>query len=147
MSTRRILVHNVSLKLGETEKDLQRALTRSLKVGRQRIRGLEVRKKSLDCRRGRPPRWIHSVVAEVDEEVADRLLEKGSAKLWSPERVEIPRYSGSERPVVVGTGPAGLFCALRLIQAGAQPRIIERGPEVVERSRRWNRFIRGQDFQ
>ena len=146
MSTRRILVHNVSLKLGETEKDLQRALTRSLKVGRQRIRGLEVRKKSLDCRRGRPPRWIHSVVAEVDEEVADRLLEKGSAKLWSPERVEIPRYSGSERPVVVGTGPAGLFCALRLIQAGAQPRIIERGPEVVERSRRWNRFIRGQDF-
>ena len=146
MSTRRILVHNVSLKLGETDKDLQRALTRSLKVGRQRIRGVEVRKKSLDCRRGRPPRWIHSVVVETEEEVADRLLEKGSAKPWAPERVEIPRYSGSERPVVVGTGPAGLFCALRLIQAGARPRIIERGPEVVERSRRWNRFIRGQDF-
>ena len=80
MSTRRILVHNVSLKLGETDKDLHRALTRCLKVGRQRIRGVEVRKKSLDCRRGRPPRWIHSVVVETEEEVADRLLETMGAR-------------------------------------------------------------------
>ena len=146
MATCRLLVHNVSLRLGETEKDLPRALTRSLKVGRHRIQAMEIRKRSLDCRRGRPPRWIHSVVIDVETQVADRLLEKGRAKPWSPERVEVPRYQGSERPVVVGTGPAGLFCALRLIQAGARPRIIERGPEVVERSRRWNRFIRGEEF-
>ncbi len=147
MSTRPLLVHDVSLRLGETEKDLLRAVTRKLKIGRQRVHRLEVRKRSLDCRRGRPPRWIHSVVIETETAVAERLLEKGRARTWSPQRVEISKYSGSERPVVVGTGPAGLFCAMRLVQSGARPHLIERGPEVVERSRRWNRFIRGEEFE
>ena len=147
MSTRQLLVHNISLRLGENENDLLRVAARILKVGRQRIQNLEVRKKSLDCRRGRPPRWIHSVIIETESSVAEHLLKKGSARPWEPEPVAIPKYSGSERPIVIGTGPAGLFCALRLIQSGAKPKIIERGPEVVERSRRWNRFIRGEDFE
>ncbi|MAJ28995.1 hypothetical protein CBD41_06340 [bacterium TMED181] len=147
MSTRTVLIHDVSLRLGESEQDLLRAVTRKLKIGRQRVQNLEIRKRSLDCRRGRPPRWIHSVVIETDSAIAELLLEKGRARPWSPERVEIPEYAGSDSPVVIGTGPAGLFCAMRLIQAGARPRVIERGPEVVERSRRWNRFIRGEEFE
>jgi len=46
--------------------------------------------------------------------------------------------------VVVGAGPAGLFAAWRLVQAGIPPLVIERGPEVTDRTRRWHRFLRGE---
>ena len=142
-----LLIHDVSLRLGETERDLPRSLARRLKIAKQRISSVEIRKRSLDCRKGREPRWIHSVTAEIDLQVADKLVQQGKARVWNQQRLDIDRYSGDESPVVVGTGPAGLFCALRLVQAGAKPRIIERGPEVVERSRRWHRFIMGGEFE
>ena len=49
-------------------------------------------------------------------------------------------------PVVVGCGPAGLFAAWRLVEAGLTPIVIERGPDVTERTKRWNRFLRGDVF-
>ncbi|NCG56917.1 MAG: hypothetical protein GWP35_08440 [Proteobacteria bacterium] len=119
-----LLIHDVSLRLGETERDLPRSLARRLKIAKQRISAVEIRKRSLDCRKGREPRWIHSVTAEIDLQVADKLVRQGKARVWDQQRLEIEQYSGDESPVVVGTGPAGLFCALRLVQAGAKPRII-----------------------
>jgi uncharacterized FAD-dependent dehydrogenase len=48
--------------------------------------------------------------------------------------------------VVVGSGPAGLFAAYRLVQAGLEPVIIERGLDVTERTRQWNHFLKGAPF-
>ncbi len=46
----------------------------------------------------------------------------------------------------MGSGPAGLFAAYRLVQAGFEPVVIERGLEVTERTRQWNRFLKGETF-
>ena len=46
----------------------------------------------------------------------------------------------------MGSGPAGLFAAYRLVQAGFEPVVIERGLEVTERTRQWNRFLKGDTF-
>ncbi|NCF54776.1 MAG: hypothetical protein GWP41_00730, partial [Planctomycetia bacterium] len=72
-----LLIHDVSLRLGETERDLPRSLARRLKIAKQRISAVEIRKRSLDCRKGREPRWIHSVTAEIDLQVADKLVRQG----------------------------------------------------------------------
>ena len=66
-----------------------------------------------------------------------------------PEPLRIPdcaraaQASGFVRPVVVGAGPAGLFCALYLAEAGLRPLLIERGGDVDERARAVEAFAEG----
>ncbi len=48
---------------------------------------------------------------------------------------DYPDVSGREEVLIVGGGPAGLFCALRLIESGYRPVILERGKEVSARRR------------
>ena len=142
----KLLVHDIVLPLGRTEEDLPRFAGRRLKIPPSQIFSIEVQRRSLDCRKGRPPRWVHAIIIEVPSHLAEKLLKQNRARVWKPEVVEVPQDRSDRRPVVVGTGPAGLFCAWRLVQGGAKPRILERGPEVVERSKRWHRFIEGGEF-
>ena len=53
----------------------------------------------------------------------------------------VPRSHLSSRPVVVGSGPCGLFAALTLAKAGANPIVIERGLPVEERAASVKRFV------
>lgn len=110
---------------------------------------VEVIRTSLDAR-ARPPVWrgtLRVQVADGDEKGA--LLAPG-VRLWSA-RDEV-RRSGvvpatvrtwDRRPIIVGAGPAGLFCALRLAEAGAPAVLIERGGPVEERIPKVNSFWRG----
>ncbi len=48
---------------------------------------------------------------------------------------ELPKKLRSQRPVVVGFGPAGIFAALILAQSGFKPIVLERGKEVRQRTK------------
>lgn len=60
-------------------------------------------------------------------------------------RTAMQKAAGSEplRPVIIGTGPAGLFCGLALARAGRKPILIERGQDVDARTKTVERFWEG----
>ena len=85
---------------------------------------MKILKKSVDARNKDDVHYIYSIEISTSEE-ADK-----------PEEKEIirPKVTNIEEPVViVGAGPAGLFCAIALIENGVKPIIVEQGRKVEER--------------
>lgn len=93
-------------------------------------------KKSIDSRDKGNILFIYSI--DVDLKGKPLNLDKPSLQKHKAKYIEefiydiakVPEDKNRKRPVVVGTGPAGLFAGLALVKAGLNPIIIERGKAV-----------------
>lgn len=91
-------------------------------------------RQSVDARKKHSPHFVYTVeVAEKDEELK---LEK-----FELEKTSKPS-SQLQKPIVIGSGPAGLFAALRLVERGIPCKLFERGSPSAERIKGINRFWR-----
>ena len=114
-------------------------------VARERLKRLKVdltgadfkiSKKSVDARDRSDIKFVYSIAAKVTGQRVDekRLSENGVSPLViSSPTVTYGNDTLSDRPVIVGSGPAGLFAALILAENGYMPVLIERGGSVSER--------------
>ena len=146
-----VLYQNLSAPFDVPESELSHRLAERLRIPRARILEVSVERKSLDSRGGRPPRFVYVLRLELEPEIERALLarKKPPVTLYAPPEPLAPPPLPAPppvRPVVIGSGPAGLFAAWRLTMAGAEPIILERGPAVKERSLRWTEFLRGGEF-
>ena len=94
--------------------------------------------KSLDARganKGLGPKYIYSI----------EYIKKGEEFSQYSESFKKITYDG-QRPVIVGAGPAGLFCALRLIEYGIPSIIVERGDRAHKRMKKISAFWRYGQF-
>ena len=125
---------------------LLQAAARELKTSSDKIENLTIQKKSIDARK-KPISYVYTVDVKLKGE--EKLLKKLHNR--NVARVEKKRYQfpepGSEklehRPVIVGTGPAGLFCGLMLARAGYRPILLERGETARKRKETVDRFWNG----
>ena len=101
----------------------RREAARVLKLPVNRIRGLRLLKESIDARQRRICKQLHCLVA-VDEELPQE---------EAPTTALPPLPPGAPRVIIVGSGPGGLFAALRCIELGMQPIVLERGKDVSSR--------------
>jgi uncharacterized protein len=129
-------VSNLRLDLHEVDDAPRRLAERAaaaLGVAPAKVRALRVVRRSLDARGRRAPHFVVTVDAWVDAAPKGA----GAKEAPPPRRPFEPgrRRAVTPPPIVVGAGPAGMFCALALVEAGIAPVVLERGRAVVPRKR------------
>ena len=108
-----------------TDLFLKQLISQQKGVPLNSVQGYTILKKSIDAR-GKTP-WVNlTLQAFINEPVEKRLLRTFSFKDVS---------KASKQAIIIGAGPAGLFAALRLIEGGIKPIILERGKDVRARRR------------
>lgn len=135
-----LLVRNISVPVAAGEEGILRELARVLHTPARYIRGFGVVRRSLDARDHRDIRLIYHVECKVDgnEEQIVKRGRPGQITLLKREPpVEVASGTAPlrHRPVIVGTGPAGLFAAWLLAERGYMPIVLERGQDVPQRHR------------
>lgn len=131
----------VDARLVPTDDDelLRPLVARACGVRTGDIRAITITRRSLDARQKPKVKVLYAITAELREGITPH------GKLEPPPdepQLAIPENrSGVRQPLVVGTGPAGLFGALILAMAGAQPIIVERGRDVDRRRHDIDQFF------
>ena len=133
---------NLILPVTYNDEDIKNSIKKKLRIGDYDILSFEVIKDSIDAhRRGEIHRCLSVAVKLRGEQ---RFLSVKGVEKYEKFLYEYPPVSRlAKRPVVVGSGPAGLFAAYILAKCAAQPILIERGMDVDSRRKAVEEFSAG----
>lgn len=140
-----IRIREISLPFDHAPEALAEAAARKLQVATADLGALRLVRRSIDARKKHRILAVYIVDVEAADEagVLARLADDPHVERTPEMEYHTPACKvGDGRPVVVGSGPCGLFAALRLAQTGRRPIVIERGKEVKARVRDVQAFWR-----
>ena len=128
-----IKLSNLKVSAHIGEQSIAAASAKALKIPEKDITEIKILKKSVDARKGEAS-FVFTLALKVKNEAA--LIKKGVQEYIAPEKYEFPykNVKTEKHPVIVGMGPAGLFAALTLAEAGVQCIVLERGRPVEKRT-------------
>ena len=126
----------------EKENCLKNEIIKILKISYSDLVSYKILKKSIDARHKPDLYYVYSVAVEVDNYISNNFEEYFESE--SDYYFQKQNLTSKFRPIIVGCGPAGLFCAYRLSVAGLKPIIIERGKDVDERIKDVNKLLGGE---
>lgn len=138
-----VRINQIKLDIEAGRDELEKAILAKLKIGKEQLIDFSVVKRSIDARKG-DVKYVYCVEVNIENEkkvmsrlhnndvqVSDRM--KYSYSVTGTKELK-------KAPIVVGTGPAGLFCGYMLAKAGYKPILIERGQDVDNRVKAVEKF-------
>lgn len=143
-------VSNIKLSIDDDKSKIKSTLLKKLKIKEKELVKYFIYKESIDARKRGKIDFVYTVDVVVNNE--GKLLKK---KLKDVVEIKQREYIGVDsghnklenRPVVIGSGPAGLFASLVLAQRGYMPIMLERGLDVDKRTRDINNFWTDRSFK
>ena len=146
----KLRVNDVRLSLLK-EQTLKECVADKLGIKKSALRKVQVLHRAVDARRKNNVGLLYHVTAEVDvpQSVSRKILSRPGVSIFVPAQPEAPQLGETpmtERPVVIGAGPAGLTAALELAKYGYRPLILERGRTLNKRVEDVDRFWRTGQF-
>ena len=127
---------------------LKKRAAEVLRVGESAIRRLVITSRSVDARQKPELFFVYTLDVDVSGESKILRRDRRHKNIMSihPQVYRFPEHGKelpAHRPIVVGSGPCGLFAAYHLALAGMQPIILERGGDALTRSAKVTRFFEG----
>ena len=142
------ITENTTYDEEKVKKLLAIKVAKKLKISASEITGIEISKHSIDARK--KPLLFDVYVADVEvrgneEKIVKRAKDKNITVFAKKEydffkAAGIEPFTSDKKVVIVGAGPAGLFCGYELVKHGFKPVILERGADVDKRTEIVNSF-------
>lgn len=136
-------ISQIKLPCGSDRSLLAGKIQKQLRVPQSAVTSWRVVHHSVDARKKPDLFDVYSVRVTLDSAAREKAIlkrEKNGGRIRPVEEVRytFPAPAGTaeplpHRPVIIGFGPAGIFCALKLSEAGFRPIVLERGQRMEER--------------
>lgn len=135
-----IRINQMKLNIEHTSDDFERKILKTLCIKKEELQGFQIRKQSIDARKKPVLYYVYSVDVQVRDEAKVKKTVKNNQIQFQvkPDSYHFEVKGTTElthRPVIIGTGPAGLFCGYMLAAHGYQPILLERGADVDQRTK------------
>ncbi|WP_330381858.1 hypothetical protein [Defluviitalea phaphyphila] len=132
----------IKLSINHKEDEIKKAILKTLNIDNKDLISYKIYKQSIDARR-KKLYFVYTLDIEVKNE--EKVLKKNNKKVTLAPDLKYKYVNTGEKklknpPIIVGSGPAGLFAGLILAEMGYNPIIFERGKNVEERTKDVERF-------
>ena len=147
-------VNQIKLPLNHSKGQLKEAIVHKLRIRPEELKDYQILKQSIDARKsakgGHAGEVLYQYSVAVTLNNEKQYLKKHHANKdilpYVPVVYQMPEKAvnrPAKPPVIIGSGPAGLFCGLMLARQGYYPIILERGSEVHTRMEKVGAFWEG----
>ena len=133
---------NIKMPIIHEESDLRNKVGKALRIKVSQLKTFKIAGQSIDARNKKDVFYNYSVFIEVDQEKEYLKLKNVSEVPVFNYTVPLIKGADNSRPIVVGSGPGGLFSAFILAEAGLKPIILERGKSIEERQEDVYKFFK-----
>lgn len=146
-----IRITQIKLPPSHSQEDLEKAVIKALKISKEHLIKIKLVKRSIDARKKNDIKIIYTIDADVVNEMKIlKLIHNNSdIQIANDVKYQFPQLGTrklNHRPVIIGTGPAGLYCGLLLAEHGYKPILLERGEDIDGRVKTVEKFWSGNEL-